>query len=139
VTTALGVDGIALAADDDTSAAAAEELTTIAGQYGTTVLRAEADRARGAVRLAAADARTALAALRDAWHGVARPGRAVRSREGARAHRLLGLPSAWRPGLGRARLDSARRVFARLADYARLDRAYPVRTGPCCDPRPHCA
>lgn len=66
MTTALGVEGIALAADDDTSAAAAEELTTIAGQYGTTVLRAEADRARGAVRLAAADARTALAALRDA-------------------------------------------------------------------------
>lgn len=59
---------IALEANDvEAAATAAEELATIASLYGTPVLRAEAGRSRGAVRLATGDARGALAALRDAW------------------------------------------------------------------------
>ncbi|NIR45732.1 MAG: DNA-binding response regulator [Gemmatimonadetes bacterium] len=59
---------IMLAADDVPAArAAADELSEIAGALQAPLLRALADRAQGAVRLAEGDARAALDALRAAW------------------------------------------------------------------------
>jgi tetratricopeptide (TPR) repeat protein len=115
---------IALEAGDfEAAATAAEELATIAGLHGTPVLRAEASRSQGAVRLATGDARGALAALRDAWQvwrELDAPYEAAKVRvligQGCRA---LGDEES-----AVLELDSARRVFAQLvarSDPARLD------------------
>ena len=115
---------IALVAGDVQAATvASEELSAIAAEFGTPVLRADADRARGAVGLAAGDARDALVALRAAW----RVWREVDAQHEAAKVRVL---------IGRAcralgdeesamlEVDSARQVFARLGaapELARLE------------------
>lgn len=115
---------IALAAGDLAVArSAADELAAIAADYATPVLQAEADRARGAVLLAAGQAHRALGALRAAWQ-VWRELEAPY--EAARVREMIGLGCR---ALGDAEsaaleLDSARRVFERLGaapDLARLD------------------
>ena len=114
---------IALEANDiEAAATAAEELTTIASLYGTPVLRAEAGRSRGAVRLATGDARGTLAALRDAWQVWRDRTRPTKPRS-PRAHRP-GCRAGGDEDSAVLELDSARRVFAWLGarpDLARLD------------------
>lgn len=115
---------VALAVGDvDAARAAATELSAIAEEYGTDLLRAEADRARGAVQLAEGAARDALATLRPAWRLWQELDVPY---EGARVRVLIGLACR---ALGdeesaALELDSARRVFVQLgaeADLARLD------------------
>jgi DNA-binding CsgD family transcriptional regulator len=115
---------VALAVGDvDAARAASAELSAIADEYGTDLLRAEADRARGAVQLADGKARNALATLRHTWRlwqGLDAP------YEAARVRVLIGLACR---ALGDEEsavleIDSAQRVFAQLgaaADLARLD------------------
>jgi hypothetical protein len=87
---------IALEAGDfEAAATAAEELATIAGLHGTPVLRAEASRSQGAVRAGHRRRPRRVGGASRRLAGVARAGRALRSREGPRAHRP-GLPRAGR-------------------------------------------
>ncbi len=122
---------IELAAGDARAArAAAEELSTIAGERGAPFLSAASDQSTGAVLLAAGDARAALAALDRAaatWRELEVP------YEAARVRVLVGLACR---ELGDERaaameLDAARSVFQRLgaapdvAEVERLTRAAP--------------
>jgi DNA-binding CsgD family transcriptional regulator len=116
---------ILLAAGDlDGARAAAAEMATTAGQYGTPALVAEADHARGAVCLAAGDAAGAVAALRGAWrawHELEAPYQA------ARARLLIGLAcrELGDEDAAAMELDAARAVLAGLGarpDLDRLDR-----------------
>src|SRR6266508_3260345 len=102
---------------------AADELTEIAGAYGTPALRALADHARGAVLLTEGDAQAALVALRAAWQ-VWRELQAPY--EAARVRVLVGLACRKLGDVEAAtmELDAARSVFARLGatpDLARLE------------------
>jgi ATP/maltotriose-dependent transcriptional regulator MalT len=102
---------------------AANELTEIAGGYGTPALRAVADHARGAVLLADGDAQAALVALRGAWQ-VWRELQAPY--EAARVRVLVGLACRQLGDQEAAamEMDAARSVFAQLGaapDLARLE------------------
>jgi DNA-binding NarL/FixJ family response regulator len=109
--------------DLQTAREAADELTEIAGGYGTPALRAAADHARGAVLLTEGDPQAGLVALRAAWR-VWRDLEAPY--EAARVRVLLGLGCR---ALGdeeaaAMELDAARSVFARLGagpDLARVE------------------
>ncbi|HEX8928615.1 MAG TPA: helix-turn-helix transcriptional regulator, partial [Actinomycetota bacterium] len=102
---------------------AADELIQMAGAYGTPPLRAMADHAWGAVRLADGDARAALVALRGAWQ-LWRELQAPY--EAARARVLVGLACRQLGDQEAAamELDAARTVFAQLGaapDLARVE------------------
>jgi DNA-binding NarL/FixJ family response regulator len=124
---------IALAADDRAAArASAAELEALASGRGVPYLRALADQARSAVRLADGDPRTALHAAREAaaaWEDLQAP------REAARARVLVGLACV---ALGdhdtaRVELDAARWAFRRLGarpDLERLDALAPAAEPP---------
>ena len=114
---------IMLAAGDLPAARdAADELTGIAGRYGTPALRAMAGRALGAVLLAEGDASAAMVALRGAWQ-VWRELEAPY--EAARVRVLVGLAcrAMGDEEAAAMELDAARGVFAQLgaADLARLE------------------
>jgi DNA-binding NarL/FixJ family response regulator len=100
---------------------AADELTEIAGAYGTPALRALADHARGAVLLADGNAQAALLALRTAWQAW----RELQApHEAARVRVLVGLACQ---ALGdeeaaAMELNTARTVFAQLGATPDLDR-----------------
>jgi DNA-binding CsgD family transcriptional regulator/tetratricopeptide (TPR) repeat protein len=118
---------IALAGGDlDRARTAADELAATADTYDTPALRAVAGHTRGAVLLAAGDARDALAALRGAWQlwrELDAPYDAARVRVlvglGCRA---LGDEEA--AGM---ELDSARRVFVQLGAAPELTRVDTLR------------
>ena len=124
---------IALAADDRAAArASAAELEALVSGRGVPYLRALADQARSAVRLADGDPRTALHAAREAaaaWEDLQAP------REAARARVLVGLACV---ALGdhdtaRVELDAARWAFRRLGarpDLERLDALAPAAEPP---------
>jgi DNA-binding CsgD family transcriptional regulator len=102
---------------------AADELIQMAGAYGTPPLRAMADHAWGAVRLADGDARAALVALRGAWQ-LWRELQAPY--EAARARVLVGLAcrQVGDQEAAAMELDAARTVFAQLGaapDLARVE------------------
>jgi class 3 adenylate cyclase/DNA-binding CsgD family transcriptional regulator len=115
---------VMLAADEAQSArAACAELTAISGGIESALLRAIAAHARGAVELAGADARAALASLRQAWrlwHELEAP------YESARTRVLVGL-ACQRLGdedTATLELEAARAIFEGLGaapDLARLD------------------
>ncbi len=115
---------VALADGDvDTARTAATELSAIADEYETDLLRAESDRALGAVQIADGAARDALATLRRSWRlwqQLDAPYEAARARVLiGRACRALGDEDS-----AALELESARRAFAQLgaaADLARLD------------------
>jgi DNA-binding CsgD family transcriptional regulator/tetratricopeptide (TPR) repeat protein len=103
----------------------ADELETIAAGYDTGVPGALVAHARGAVALAAGDARASLVPLREAqraWQELDVPYEAARVRElAARACRALGDEDS-----AALELEAARATFARLGaagDLARLDGA----------------
>jgi DNA-binding NarL/FixJ family response regulator len=103
--------------------AAADELTEIAGGYGTPALRAVADHARGAVLLTEGDPQAALVALRAAWR-VWRDLEAPY--EAARLRVLLGLGcrAVGDEEAAAMELDAARTAFDRLGagpDLARVE------------------
>ena len=115
---------IMLAADDlDSARAACEELERLAPAYASGLLDALVGQARGAVGVAAGDARAALAALRSAsraWHelGVPYEGACVRVLIG-RACRALGDADS-----ATLELEAARETFCALAatpDVRRVD------------------
>jgi DNA-binding CsgD family transcriptional regulator len=108
----------------DAARAAAEELAGLAGRSGATLLRALAAGADGAVRLAADDARGALASLRRAWtlwQELDAPYESARTRvQVGLACRALGDDDS-----AQLELSEARRVFGDLgaaSDLARVDR-----------------
>lgn len=117
------VDIMLAVGDVDAARAAAGELADIAGELDATVLRAHADQADGAVRLAAGDAQGALEPLRRAWttwqeleapHGRARARVLI-----ACACRALGDEDT-----ARLELEAARGAFAELGaapDIAHVD------------------
>jgi len=100
----------------------AAEIEAVADRYGTSALRAEAERARGAVLLAAGDAEAAMSHLRaayDRWHSLDAPYEAARTRVFlSRACRELGdVDSA------DLELEAARATFTELgaaSDLAHL-------------------
>jgi ATP/maltotriose-dependent transcriptional regulator MalT len=100
---------------------AANELTEIAGGYGTPALRAAADHARGAVLLVEADDQAALVALRAAWE-VWRELEAPY--EAARVRVLVGLAcrAVGDEEAAAMELDAARTVFAQLGAAPDLER-----------------
>jgi DNA-binding CsgD family transcriptional regulator len=107
----------------DEARSACRELEEIAEGFGTEVLRAMADHARGAVELAEGDARAALASLRGAlavWQEVGAPYEVARGRVLAGlACRALGDDDG-----ARLELDGARAMFEQLGatpDLARVD------------------
>ena len=107
---------------------ACQELARIAESYESAMLAAMVEQARGAVDLAADDARAALVSLRQAlqlWHGLEAPYEAARTRVlVGRACRALGDDDA-----AAMELEAARRVFAQLGaapDLARLDALEPT-------------
>jgi DNA-binding CsgD family transcriptional regulator len=105
---------IALAAGDAEDArVACRELEQIAGDFGTDVLGAMAEHARGAVELAGGDAPAAVGPLRRAfrvWHEAGAPYIAAKLRVlVARACQALGDRDS-----AKLELDLAREVFARL-------------------------
>jgi len=111
-------------ANGDVAAAhrAADELTETAAFYGTPALGAMSSQARGAVLLAAGDARGALVAERDAWRAwreLDAPYEEAQVRVLiARGCRALGDEET-----ARLELEAARRVFERLGarpDLARI-------------------
>ena len=106
--------------------AASGELSTIADEYGTAVLQAEADRARGAVLLTAGDARGALVALRAAWQAWRELDAPY---EAARVRVLIG-QGCRALGDDALELDSARRVFAQLSAAPDLARAGTLSPDP---------
>ena len=119
------------AGDREEASSACGELAKIAAGYESGMLGAMAAQARGAVELAAGEARTALPALRRAalaWEELQAPYEAARARE------LVGLACR---ALGDAdsaalELESARGVFEQLGaapDVTRVDSLTP-RAGP---------
>lgn len=115
---------IALAAGDlEQAGAAARELADIAEQFDTNVLAAMAAHARGAVSLAAGDARAAVAPLRAAFEGWQRIGAPYIA---ARIRVLLsrGCEALGDSDGARLEREAARRVFTDLGaapDLAALD------------------
>ena len=115
---------VALAVGDvDAARTAATKLSAVADEYGTDLLRAESDRAVGAVQLADGEARDALATLRRAWRLCQEldvPYEAARVRVLiGQACRALGDEES-----AALELDSAQRAFAQLgaaADLALVD------------------
>lgn len=109
------------AGDPDGARAARDELAEIAGRYGSEVLGAMADEARGAVDLEDGDVESALAALRRAlrvWRRVEAPHPAARVRVlTARACRALGDEDGCA-----LELDAARAEFERLGAAPDLER-----------------
>jgi DNA-binding CsgD family transcriptional regulator len=101
---------------------AADEMAHVAGEVGTPLLTAMAERAVGAVRLAEGDPQAALAALRSSWtgwHALDAP------YEAARTQVLIGLACRQLGDTESAaiELDAAREVFEELGalpDLARL-------------------
>jgi class 3 adenylate cyclase len=116
---------IAIESRDVPSAeAAAQELTAIAGDFGSPALHAAAHRARGAVHLARGEAEEALKDLgraRAHWQDVEAPYEVARTRlDQAAAQRALGEVEK-----ARLELETARAAFERLgaiADASRCDR-----------------
>ncbi len=113
---------IVLAVDDvDSARVAADELKEIAADFDTPYLRAVAASARGAVDLAAGDARAACGLLRRAWRQwqeVDAPYEAARVRLlMAQAYRRLGDHDT-----ADMELDAARRIFEDLGATAVLTR-----------------
>jgi DNA-binding NarL/FixJ family response regulator len=105
------------------------ELDAIAERHGSDVLRALSAHALGAVALAAADAPTALAALRraaHAWRELDAP------YEAAHARVLLGLACARLEDEDTARLElaAARDVFVRLGATPDVHRVDSLAAGP---------
>ncbi|MFW5898899.1 MAG: LuxR C-terminal-related transcriptional regulator [Jiangellaceae bacterium] len=122
---------IALASEDHSAAeAAAAELAEIIGDYDTPALRAAAAHARGAVQLAAGDARQGLSALRtswELWRELDAP------YDAARVRVLIGLGcrSLGDEDAAELELAAARRVFLQLGaqpDAERVDSL--TRPGP---------
>jgi DNA-binding NarL/FixJ family response regulator len=120
---------IMLATGDVAAArAAADALGAIATEREAPMLRALADQARGAVLLAAGDARGALVALRSAlsgWQAVEAPYEAARTR-------LLMAAASHSLGDGAAtavELEAARRAFDRLGAVPELARLQPPARG----------
>jgi class 3 adenylate cyclase/HPt (histidine-containing phosphotransfer) domain-containing protein len=117
---------IALAADDPaTAAAAADELGSIADAVGTRALRARADTAQGAVRLATGDLAAAVPALRRAlqgWREVDAPYEAAETRV------LIGRTYAALddPDGAVFELRAARDGFERLGAVSAVERAGSV-------------
>jgi len=113
---------ILLAAGDVAAArAGAEELSEIATALDSAFVRAVAAQARGAVLLAEGDARTSLAALREAatgWRDLEVP------YEAARVHVLAGLACRQLQDEEAAKmeLDAARRTFEELGAAPDVDR-----------------
>ncbi len=120
---------IDLATDDVGSAeAAAGELEAIAAQVGAPLLRAMADYADGAVRLARGEAGDALERLRrahHAWRELEMPYQA------ARAQLLLGRACALLDDRDTAalELDAARATFEALGARAEAEATFPAATG----------
>lgn len=113
---------IVLAVDDvDSARVAADELEEVAADFDTPYLRAVAASARGAVDLAAGDARAACGLLRRAWRQwqeVDAPYEAARVRLlMAQAYRRLGDHDT-----ADMELDAARRIFEDLGATAVLAR-----------------
>ena len=105
---------IMLAADElDAARMGADELETIARNFGTRILGAMAANARGAVRLAGGDPHGAIELLRyafDVWHRAGAPYIAARIRVLlATAYRLLGDQDG-----AALEVDAAGKVFAQL-------------------------
>jgi DNA-binding CsgD family transcriptional regulator len=107
---------------------ACQELARIAESYESAMLAAMVEQARGAVELAAGDARAALVSLRQAlqlWHRLEAPYEAARTRVlVGQACRTLGDDDA-----AAMELEAARRVFAQLGaapDLARLGALEPT-------------
>jgi DNA-binding NarL/FixJ family response regulator len=124
---------IALAAGDlEAARASAAELDAIASGLGAPYLRALADQARSAVRLADGDPQTALHAAREAaaaWEELQAP------REAARARVLVALACAelGDDDTARVELDAARWAFRRLGarpDLERVDVLAPAAEPP---------
>ena len=105
--------------DTDAARTSAEELRNVAEAFGGEVLSAMAAFARGAVELAAGDARAALPCLRRAfevWQSIGAPYAAARSRVSlARASAALGDDDG-----ARLELAAARQAFERLGAAADL-------------------
>lgn len=124
---------ILLAADDVAAAhTAADELAEISAVYDTAALVAVASQARGAVLLAEADARAALAPLREAakvWRELDAPYDEARVRVlVAQACRALGDEDT-----AALELEATRRVFVRLGarnDLARIEMLTGTRPSP---------
>lgn len=104
----------------------ATELESAASVFETLALRADADRALGAVALAQGDAQTAigrLRAARDRWNRLDAPYEAARTQIlMSRACRLLGDSES-----GDLELEAARSVFERLGAQAELSRLPAVK------------
>jgi DNA-binding CsgD family transcriptional regulator len=114
---------IMLAAGDVHAArAAADELSEIADDAGAPLLRAFATHAQGAVRLAEADARAALAVLRPAWRAWQE---LEVPYEAARVRVLIGLAcqQLGDEDTAEMELDAARWVFQQLGAVPDLARA----------------
>jgi ATP/maltotriose-dependent transcriptional regulator MalT len=115
--------------DVDGARAAADELGELAAIYGSDLLQAALDQARGAVDLAAGDARAALPALRRAWRGWQEVDAPY---AGARVRELVGLAcrDLGDEDAAAMELDAAREAFATLGagpDVSRLARLAGAR------------
>lgn len=120
------------AGEREKARAAADELESIAAEFGTRILDAMAAQARGAFRLAEGDAQTAIEPLQRAfetWHRAGAPYLAARIRVlRAEAYQALGD----RDGAELER-DAARRVFRELGaapDLAALSAGEPATDAP---------
>jgi class 3 adenylate cyclase len=121
---------IALAGGDhETASAAATELETTAGQFGSTALRAAAAGARGAVLLASGDAMAAvdhLTRARRLWQTVGAPYEGARVRaQLAEAYRAVGDETA-----ALTELEAARSTFERLGAVPELRRVKALLGSP---------
>ena len=114
--------------DEEKARAACHELGEIAGRYESGMLAAMVEQARGAVDLAAGDARSALVSLRHAWrqwHDLEAP------YEAARVRVLVGLAcrALGDDDTAAMELEAAQTVFAQLGaapDVARVDALGPT-------------
>ena len=114
--------------DEEKARAACHELGEIAGRYESGMLAAMVEQARGAVDLAAGDARSALVSLRHAWrqwHDLEAP------YEAARVRVLVGLAcrALGDDDTAAMELEAAQTVFAQLGaapDVARVDALGPA-------------
>jgi DNA-binding CsgD family transcriptional regulator len=117
------VEIMLMSGDSETARAAADELSTIAAEVETPLLRAVAAQARGAVFLAEGNAPAACAALRDAWTAWQE---LQAPYEAARVRVLIGLTYRQLGDGDTAALElaAARRVFRQLGaapDLARVE------------------
>jgi DNA-binding CsgD family transcriptional regulator len=129
---AAGVDILLASGDVSAARRAADELSAIAAQVETPLLRATSAQATGAVLLAEGDPRAAIAVLHTAcalWRDIEAP------YEAARVSLLIGLACRTLGDSDSAQLelDAARGIFERLGaapDLARLDALTAVASDP---------